>query len=131
MNVANEALSGHGQHADQHGGHAGHGGHAPTVGKYITGFVLAIILTVIPFALVIGHVMTDALIVIAVCAAVQIVVHVVYFLHLNRSQEQRWNRMALLYAVIMVVVVIGGSLWIMYSLNSRMMPGMMHYHVWK
>jgi cytochrome o ubiquinol oxidase operon protein cyoD len=132
MNVANEALGGHGPHAHHDGGPHGHGGaHAPTYKQYITGFVLAIVLTIIPFALVIDHVMTDVLVVIAVCAAIQMVVHVVYFLHLNRSQEQQWNRMALIYVLIMIFIVIGGSLWIMYSLDSRMMPGMMHYHVWK
>jgi cytochrome o ubiquinol oxidase operon protein cyoD len=130
MNVANEAVGGHGPHG-AHGGHAGHGGHGPTYKQYITGFVLAVILTAIPFALVIGHVVKDVLLVIAVCATAQIIVHVVYFLHLDRSDEQRWNRMALLYVVIMVGIVLGGSLWIMYNLNHNMMPGVMHSKVWK
>ncbi|EQD33053.1 cytochrome o ubiquinol oxidase subunit IV [mine drainage metagenome] len=130
MNVANEAVTGRGPHGE-HGGHAGHGGHGPTHMQYITGFALAVLLTAIPFALVIGHVVKDVLLVITVCAAAQIIVHVVYFLHLNRSEEQRWNRMALLYVVIMVGIVLGGSLWIMYSLNHNMMPGMMHSKVWK
>ena len=124
MNVANEVVTGHGPRGE-------HGGHGPTHKQYITGFALAIILTAIPFALVIGHVVSDVLLVIAVCAAAQIIVHVVYFLHLDRSEEQRWNRMALLYVVIMVGIVLGGSLWIMYNLNHNMMPGVMHYKVWK
>lgn len=124
MNVANEVIVGHSPHGD-------HGGHGPTYKQYITGFVLAVVLTAVPFALVIGHVVTGVLIVIAACAAAQIVVHVVYFLHVNNSPEQRWNRMALLYAVIMVGIILAGSLWIMHNLYHHMIPGVMHYKVWK
>lgn len=127
MNVANEAITGHGPHGDHHE----HGTHGPTHKQYIVGFVLAVALTAIPFALVMSHVLTDVLLVIAGCAAAQIVVHVFYFLHVNGSPELRWNRMALLYTVIMVGIVLGGSLWIMHNLYYNMVPGVMHYKVWK
>jgi cytochrome o ubiquinol oxidase operon protein cyoD len=130
MSAADEVVShaprtGAGDHMDRSGGHH------PTLRQYIIGFVLAIILTVIPFALVIGNVKTDMLAVIAACAAAQIIVHAVYFLHLNRSAEQHWNRLALLYVMFMIVIVIGGSVWIMHSLDYNMMPDMGHVTVWK
>ena len=124
MNVANETIVGHGPHG--HGPHGTHdSGHGPTYKQYIIGFVLAIVLTAIPFALVMTHTVTDVPLLIAVFAAAQIVVHVVYFLHVNGSPEQRWNLTALLYAVLMVGIVIIGSMWIMHHLYVNMMPGAM------
>lgn len=124
MNVANEALAGHGPHGT-HGS-----GHSPTLKQYIIGFVLAILLTAVPFALVMEHSGLGTGELIAAFAVAQIVVHVVYFLHVNRSQEQRWNLMALLYTVLMVGIILIGSLWIMHHLYSGMSPGAMHHVVW-
>ena len=125
MNVANEAVAGHAPHAGHgHGAHA----HAPTQRQYIVGFVLAIALTAIPFALVMSHMVAGTPLVIAGFALAQILVHVVYFLHVNTSEEQRWNLMALLYTGVMVFIVIGGSLWSMHHLYLNMVPGAMHMH---
>ncbi len=121
MNVANEALA----------GHAPRGGHGPTHKQYVIGFTLAIVLTVIPFALVMSHTLAGTPLVIAGFALAQIVVHVVYFLHVNGSEEQRWNLMALLYTALMVFIVLGGSLWIMHHLYVNMVPGAMHGQVWR
>ena len=63
---------------------AGHGAHG-TFRSYMTGFVLSVILTAIPFWLVMGDVLNDTLktgIIIMALAAVQIVVHMIYFLHM-------------------------------------------------
>ena len=54
-------------------------------------------------------------------AAVQIVVHMVYFLHMNTSSEERWNLVALIFTVLIIAIVVVGSLWIMYNLNINMM----------
>ena len=127
MNVANEALAGHGPH----GAHGSHGsGHSPTHKQYLIGFALAILLTIIPFALVMTHSSLGTGPIIAIFAIGQIIVHVTYFLHVNRSEEQRWNLTALLYTVLMVGIIIIGSLWIMYHLYSSMTPGVMHHAVW-
>ena len=124
MNVANETLAGHGPHGT-HGS-----GHSPSQKQYIIGFVLAILLTAVPFALVMGHSDIGTGVLIAAFAVAQIVVHVVYFLHVNRSEEQRWNLTALLYTVLMVGIIVIGSLWIMHHLSSSMTPGAMHHAVW-
>jgi cytochrome o ubiquinol oxidase subunit IV len=54
-------------------------------------------------------------------AVVQILVHLHYFLHLDRSSAQRWNLMTLLFTLMVMTIFIGGSLWIMLDLHSRMM----------
>ena len=64
-------------------------------------------------------------IVILAFALVQIVVHMVYFLHMNFHSEGGWNMLALIFTLILVFITLAGSLWVMYNLNVNMMPGMM------
>ncbi len=100
---------------------AGHGSRR----GYITGFVLAAILTAIPFWLVMAGVFTDPRVtslVIMAFAVVQIVVHMVYFLHMNARSEGGWTMMALIFTIVLVVIALSGSLWVMYHLNTNMMP---------
>ncbi|RAO74409.1 cytochrome o ubiquinol oxidase subunit IV [Dyella jiangningensis] len=112
------------QHAHDDHGHDDLGIHA-TFRGYMTGFVLAVILTVIPFWLVMGHVVKDsaaAAVIILGLAAVQIVVHMIYFLHMNSKSEGGWNMLALVFTIVLVVITLSGSIWIMYHLNHNMMP---------
>jgi cytochrome o ubiquinol oxidase subunit IV len=126
MSVANDAIIGRAPHgAIHHAAHgAGHGAHG-TRKSYITGFMLAIALTVVPFGLVMTHSSVGTPLIIAVFALAQIGVHIVYFLHVNRSEEQRWNLMALIFTAIVLCIILGGSLWIMHNLYVNMMPGTM------
>jgi len=111
--------AGHGAH---HGAAAGGASHS-SAKSYVIGFVLAVILTVIPFKMVMGGMAAPAttLIVILALAVVQILVHLVYFLHMDRSSEQRWNVTALLFTALILLIVIAGSLWIMHNMNANMM----------
>jgi cytochrome o ubiquinol oxidase operon protein cyoD len=96
---------------------------------YMTGFVLSVILTAIPFWLVMGNVLdkpgTTAIVILAF-AAVQIVVHMIYFLHLNAHSQGGWNMLALIFTIVLVVITLSGSLWVMFHMNSNMMPASMH-----
>lgn len=126
MSVANEAIAGHGPHGAIHGGEHGaaHGGHGSRK-SYTVGFLLAIALTIVPFGLVMTHASVGTPLIIAVFALAQILVHVVYFLHVDRSEAQRWNLTALLFTAIVVCIILGGSIWIMHNLYVNMMPGSM------
>ena len=97
--------------------------HGPTLKSYCVGFVLAVVLTVIPFAMVMhgGFSKEATIITIAVMAAVQMFVHVIYFLHLDRSSAQRLNVQSGLFTVLLIGIVIVGSLWVMHNLASYMM----------
>ncbi|TIV08319.1 MAG: cytochrome o ubiquinol oxidase subunit IV, partial [Mesorhizobium sp.] len=46
------------------------------------------------------------------------------FLHMNPASEGGWSMLALIFTVILVVIVLSGSLWVMYHLNANMMPGL-------
>ena len=102
------------------------GGHG-TTGSYLTGFALSVVLTAVPFALVMMHLLAvSALIpVIIAIGVVQIVVHLFFFLHMNTSSSQVWNNAAFVFTLIIVGILIAGSLWVMYHMNHNMMPGMM------
>ena len=115
---------GHGHDHEDHG--ASHG----TLKSYTIGFVLAVILTVIPFWLVMGKVIPDGGklgLVLLGFAAVQIVVHMIYFLHMNTKSEGGWNMLALLFTAMLLVIMLAGSIWVMYHLDNNMMPGMMDH----
>ena len=115
-------------HGDEHQDHHDHhddGASHSTLKGYMTGFVLAVILTAIPFWIVMGKVFDKSsvtAIVILGIAAVQIVVHMVYFLHMNAKSEGGWTMLALIFTMVLVVITLSGSLWVMYHLNNNMMP---------
>ncbi|MGP8049834.1 MAG: cytochrome o ubiquinol oxidase subunit IV [Desulfobaccales bacterium] len=91
--------------------------------SYLTGFVLALILTAIPFAMVMSGAWSAAAALAGIFAAglVQILVHLHYFLHLDTSAAARWNVLALIFTFLILALFVGGSLWIMSNLNYRMM----------
>jgi cytochrome o ubiquinol oxidase subunit IV len=91
--------------------------------SYLTGFGLALILTAMPFALVMSGAWSApaTLAVIAAAGVVQILVHLHYFLHLDTSSAARWNVLALIFTILIMILFVGGSLWIMWTLNYRMM----------
>ena len=116
--------AGHDTHGHDDHHHEDEGPHS-TVKGYTIGFVLSVILTVIPFWLVMGKVFenssTTALVILGF-AAVQIVVHMIYFLHMNAKSENGWSILALIFTLVLVVILLAGSLWVMFHLNTNMMP---------
>lgn len=114
---------------DTHDQAHGHG-HAPAHGSrktYLIGFGLSVVLTAIPFWLVmtgaLGNPQATAYTIMAFALA-QVLVHMVCFLHLNTRSESGWTMMALIFTVVMVAIALIGSLWVMYHMNANMMPGM-------
>jgi cytochrome o ubiquinol oxidase operon protein cyoD len=102
-------------------------GYHATVKGYAIGFGLSVLLTAIPFWLVMAKVLPSPRItafVILAFAAVQMVVHMVYFLHLNAKVEGGWSLLALVFTGALVVIMLAGSIWVMYHLNTNMMPAM-------
>ena len=107
-------------HDDHHGDDHDHG----TYKGYLIGFALSVVLTAIPFWLVMAGVLAPQLtgLIITAFAVVQIVVHMIYFLHMNSKSEGGWTMMALIFTIVIVVICLAGSLWVMYHLNTNMMP---------
>ena len=122
MSIASEANLDRELHA--HGDTHGHGSKK----SYLVGFALSSILTAIPFWLVmadpIGNPGITAAAVI-IFAVLQILVHTICFLHVNAQAEGGWTLIAYIFTAVILFITIAGSLWIMYHLNTNMMPGIM------
>lgn len=121
--MSSEAHAHHDAHGDDHHHHDGasHG----TFKSYMIGFVLSVILTAIPFWLVMGGVLENkTLLVIAIMGlgVIQIFVHMIYFLHMDTRSEGGWTFMALIFTVVVLLITLSGSLWVMYNMNKNMMP---------
>jgi cytochrome o ubiquinol oxidase operon protein cyoD len=123
--MSSEAVNASGRHERVPFGHDTPGGLHVTLRGYLTGFGLAAILTAIPFWLVMGNVIPDhfvAALGVMAFAAVQIIVHMVFFLHMGPKVEGGWSLMALIFTLIILAIALVGSLWVMYHLNANMMP---------
>ena len=112
---------------DAHGAQGEHHGieipHA-SLRDYAIGFALSVVLTAIPFALVMTGALPGAVtaVVILLLAVVQIIVHMVYFLHMSPKAEGGWSMVSMIFTIIVVVIMLAGSLWVMSHLHDNMMP---------
>ena len=114
----------HAGHHDDHG-HGHDDGPHSTFSGYMIGFALSIVLTAIPFWLVMNNVIADrsvAVLVLGAFAVVQILVHMVFFLHMNGKVEGGWTMLSTIFTVVFVAIAIAGTLWVMFHMNTNMMP---------
>ena len=108
-------MSGH----DHNSAGASHG----NTKQYTIGFILSVALTVIPFGMVMAGGFGRGILVtvITITAIAQILVQLVYFLHMNTSSDQRWNLIAFVYTILTIAVLLIGSVWVMNYLHYNMM----------
>ncbi|MFL6734866.1 MAG: cytochrome o ubiquinol oxidase subunit IV [Sphingomicrobium sp.] len=111
------------QSLHSHGDTQGHG----SMRSYLVGFLLSVVLTAIPFWAVMSGALSPAAtaVVIIAAAIAQILVHTVCFLHVTTKAEGGWTLIAYVFTAVLLLILIAGSLWIMYHINTNMMPGMM------
>lgn len=90
--------------------------------KYATGLATALTVTLVAFWVVVGHGVTGGWleVILVVLALVQLGVQLVFFLHLGEEAKPRWQLTAFIFAAIMLLVIVIGSLWIMHNLNYNM-----------
>jgi cytochrome o ubiquinol oxidase subunit IV len=108
-----------------HDDHHGDVGPHSTFSGYMVGFILSVILTAIPFWLVMAKVIADrnaAILVLGGFAVAQILVHMVCFLHMNGKVEGGWTLLSTIFTVVFVAIAIAGTLWVMFHMNANMMP---------
>lgn len=89
---------------------------------YIFGFVLSLILTLVAYFLVAEHLMSGWALVFSVgaLAFAQVLVQLVFFLHLGEEPSPPWNLIVFLFMVLIVLIIVIGTLWIMYHLDYQM-----------
>lgn len=98
--------------------HDNHASHDSTK-SYVTGFIISIILTIIPLVLVLNHMMSKTgLIVVSVALAIaQFLVQLFFFMHIRDGEGPKYNVMALILGVVVVFTIVAGSMWVM-TFNS-------------
>jgi cytochrome o ubiquinol oxidase subunit IV len=96
--------------------------------SYLLGFLFSLLLTVGAYFAVTKKVMFGNALVFTVAglAVVQMVLQFIFFLHLGKEEKPRWNVMVFLFMLLIIAILVIGSLWIMYNLDYRMMPGGMN-----
>lgn len=97
-----------------------------TTKSYVIGLILSLLLTFASFFTVSKQWLQGypLYITIGVLAIVQMVVQLVCFLHVGREGKPHWNTLSFAFMFLVMVVIVGGSLWIMYNLSERVMPTM-------
>ncbi|MDQ0201118.1 cytochrome o ubiquinol oxidase subunit IV [Neobacillus ginsengisoli] len=93
------------EHAEQHG----------SIKAYVIGFVLSIILTIIPLVLALNHMMakTALTISILIAATLQFVIQLFFFMHIREGEGPRYNAVALILGIVFVLTIVIGAIWIM------------------
>ncbi|WP_110687642.1 cytochrome o ubiquinol oxidase subunit IV [Salinicola aestuarinus] len=93
--------------------------------SYVVGLVISIALTLVAFGVVMMGDFSHLLrvIVVTVTAIIQVLVQLILFMHLNTKDEDGWNFMSFVFTVAVLVLLVGGSLWIMHHLHANMMMG--------
>ncbi|MDD9328906.1 MAG: cytochrome o ubiquinol oxidase subunit IV, partial [Bartonella sp.] len=102
--------------------------HEPSIGSYLVGFILAFLFTLgsfipVMYGLLDSWAINTKVIYLIGMALIQIIVQIVFFLHLNSGPDARWNLTALLFTAMCVFIIIGGTWWAISHLNYNMMGG--------
>ncbi|MFC5701523.1 cytochrome o ubiquinol oxidase subunit IV [Cohnella faecalis] len=95
-------------HEDEHEAHG-------SLKSYVIGFLFSLILTIIPLVLVLNDWVegTAAYVVLIGSAVLQFVVQLFFFMHLKEEKKPRYNLMVLIFGLVILVTIVGGSMWIM------------------
>jgi cytochrome o ubiquinol oxidase operon protein cyoD len=98
--------------------------HEGSFASYTFGFVLSVVLTIVPYYLVThslqrGWALAITLLLFAIA---QLTVQLFMFLHMGNESRPRWHMQSFIFAVIVVLILVVGSIWIMQNLNYRMTP---------
>lgn len=98
---------------EKHNTHA-HDSHG-SMKQYVIGFLFSIILTVIPLVVVLNDLLSKkaTTVVILVMAILQFAVQLIFFMHIRDEEKPRYNLMALIFGLVILLTIVAGSVWIM------------------
>lgn len=97
--------------------------HNATLASYATGFIFSLVLTIEAYLMVVNHVFAGSVLIgtIAAMAILQFLIQLFFFLHLDNEPKPRLNLQVLLFALLVLLIVVFGSLWIMSHLDYHSM----------
>lgn len=101
-----------------------------TLKSYIIGFILSLALTLGAYFAVIYHAPVTLFVIISL-ALTQLLVQLIFFLHVGQGKDGGWNFVVLFSTFSVIFILVVGSLWIMKHLNYNMTPGQMNDYMLK
>ncbi|HET7320668.1 MAG TPA: cytochrome o ubiquinol oxidase subunit IV [Candidatus Saccharimonadales bacterium] len=106
--------------------------HATFLG-YLNGFILSVVFTVWAYIATIRHALSRHTLIatLLTLAFAQFLVQLFFFLHIGHETKPRWKLLLLFMMIVFVLILVIGSIWIMYSLNYRMTPQQMNTYLLK
>lgn len=92
--------------------------------SYVTGFILSLLFTFIPYYLVVNKSLTSTVLLVTILgfAFVQMLIQIFFFLHLGRGPKPLYNIVFFVGTVGIILVTVGGSIFIMNNLYNSMSP---------
>jgi cytochrome o ubiquinol oxidase subunit IV len=103
-----------------------------TITSYVIGFVLSVILTIVSYLFVTMQIFSGSemvLPIILMIAVIQMVIQLVFFLHIGNESHPRWNLLFLLSTVSLVLLIVIATIWIMTHLNYNMSPRQINQYI--
>ncbi len=93
---------------------------------YLLGFIFCVVLTLTAYFLVDKHLLTGWTLIFAILGlgVIQMAIQLLFFMHLGGEKNPHWNLLVFFFMLMVLVIIVFGSLWIMYSLNYREMSPM-------
>jgi cytochrome o ubiquinol oxidase operon protein cyoD len=94
--------------------------HTGSIKAYLIGFILSIVLTIIPLVLVLEHMLAKSALIVSIliAAVLQFVIQLFFFMHIRDGEGPKYNVMALIVGIIFVITIVAGAMWIM-EFNSQ------------
>ena len=89
--------------------------HLVSISSYVLGFLLSVLLTAGSFLLA-PHLGSFAPGAIVLCALAQLLVQLIFFLHMGREQGPKWNLGMFMFTLTIIGILMVGTLWIMSNL---------------
>ncbi len=103
--------------------------------SYVVGFVLSLICTLSAYVLVVNNLVSKKwglALIVSTLALMQFITQLTLFLHLGKETKPRLRLLVFSFMVGVVVILVGGSIWIMYNLNYHMLtPSQINNYVKK
>lgn len=97
-----------------------------TLKAYVIGFIASILLTGASFFLVATKLFSRQVLILTIVglAVVQAVFQLLFFLHLGQEAKPRWDTVVFYFMLMVLLIIVIGSLWIMFDLDNRVMANM-------
>lgn len=90
------------------------------------GLVLSFVLVIASYRIDVHHHLPPMVlnVTIFVIAIFQAILQFIFYFHIGLEDKPAWNMITLLFVILIIFIVVGGSLWIMSNLDYNVMPKM-------